>query len=569
MGGASIFDQTRDHTGRWQVNILLLSAGGGGGNILRSVKALFQRDVEVAKETDPQYAARMTAAVTTRFLDTNEFSLADVPPAERLLIGPRTTGRLGARHSPDVARTALEESRGEVEALIAQHSVIVVIATGGKGTGAGTVFPLAQIARQYRKLVLPIFVRPSFERHEVDKRRYDHALQVASQFDAAKIRLMEILNDRGYVEENPQPQSVVWEGMNLPIARSLRGLIYVLWDLSQVDPSDLSMLFAGHGRFRIAFAELNPPAGQDPSQTEVQLAVRSCCENPYYAFTKPAGTSLICIQGEWSNVVDARIKGHLAAAAMGDRPDSPYTPLYVRAVHAPRPWGVTALLSEYTGSHQPLDIEWSVVADSPQPMLHLELKEPRITVLPIPAVSAAVREVEPGESNLVSREGKPAFSNFWDFAVAMNRSDPFALTLARDGDPNALPIESADVRKLLGTVWFRSVVPRLSAGWKTRVLDALADGVAVPNHQVKRGRQIVPLSEMSYEDLQELAKTSTLAAIRPELDLLLAVGRLWGEDALRRIRFTEETSNATPTRLAGLFHGLRHGDSASHVDSGR
>jgi cell division GTPase FtsZ len=569
MGGSPIFDETRDHTGRWQVNILLLSAGGGGGNILRSVKALFQRDVEVAKETDPQYAARLMAAVTTRFLDTNEFSLADVPTAERLLIGPRTTGRLGARHSPDVARTALEESRGEVETLIAQHSVIVVIGTGGKGTGAGTVFPLAQIARQHRKLVLPIFVRPSFERHEVDKRRYDHALQVAAQFDAAKIRLMEILNDRGYVDENPQPQSVVWEGMNLPIARSLRGLIYVLWDLSQVDPSDLSMLFAGNGRFRIAFAELNPPAGHDPSQAEVQLAVRSCCENPHYAFSKPAGTSLICIQGEWSNVVDARIKGQLAAAAMGDRPDSPYTPLYVRVVHAPRPWGVTALLSEYTGSHQPLDIEWSVAADSPHPMLHLEPKEPRIVVLSVPAVSAAARETEPSESNREAQEDEPAFSNFWEFAVAMNRSDPVALALGRDGASDALPIESADVRKLLGTVWFRSVVPHLSAGWKTRVLDALADGVAVPNHQVKRGRQLVPLSEMSYEDLQELAKTSTLATIRPELDLLLAVGRLWGEDALRRIRFTEENSIATPTGLAGLFHGLRPGDSASHIDGGR
>jgi len=551
------------------VNILLLSAGGGGGNILRSVKALFQRDVEVAKETDPQYAARLMAAVTTRFLDTNEFSLADVPTAERLLIGPRTTGRLGARHSPDVARTALEESRGEVETLIAQHSVIVVIGTGGKGTGAGTVFPLAQIARQHRKLVLPIFVRPSFERHEVDKRRYDHALQVAAQFDAAKIRLMEILNDRGYVDENPQPQSVVWEGMNLPIARSLRGLIYVLWDLSQVDPSDLSMLFAGNGRFRIAFAELNPPAGHDPSQAEVQLAVRSCCENPHYAFSKPAGTSLICIQGEWSNVVDARIKGQLAAAAMGDRPDSPYTPLYVRVVHAPRPWGVTALLSEYTGSHQPLDIEWSVAADSPHPMLHLEPKEPRIVVLSVPAVSAAARETEPSESNREAQEDEPAFSNFWEFAVAMNRSDPVALALGRDGASDALPIEPADVRKLLGTVWFRSVVPHLSAGWKTRVLDALADGVAVPNHQVKRGRQLVPLSEMTYEDLQELAKTSTLATIRPELDLLLAVGRLWGEDALRRIRFTEENSIATPTGLAGLFHGLRPGDSASHIDGGR
>ena len=576
MGGSPIFVETRDHTGRCQVNILLLSAGGGGGNILRSVKTLFLRDVAVAQETDPQYAARLTAAVTTRFLDTNEFSLADVPDAERLLIGPRTTGRLGARHSPDVARAALEESKGEVEAVIAQHSVIVLIATGGKGTGAGTIFPLAQIARQHRKLVLPIFVRPSFERHEVDKRRYDHALQVAAQFDAAKIRLMEILNDRGYLDDNPQPQSVVWEGMNLPIARSLRGLIHVLWDLSQVDPSDLSMLFAGNGRFRIAFAELNPPAGHDPTHAEVELAVRSCCENPYYAFSRPAGTSLICIQGEWSNVVDARIKGQLAASAMGDRPDSPYTPLCVRAVHAPRPWGVTALFSEYTGSHQPLDIEWSVAADSPQPMLHLELKDTRIAVLPTPSLSAAAREVEPSHSNFESptststkENDRPAFSNFWEFAVAVNRSDPVALALARNGDSDALSIEPADVKKLLGTVWFRAVVPRLSDTWKARVLDALADGVALPNHHVRRGKQNVRLSDMSYQDLLELAKTSTLAAIRPDLDLLLAVGRLWGEDGLRRLRFADATPNGTPTMLVGLFQGMLQRSSTSAPDEQR
>jgi hypothetical protein len=46
--------------------------------------------------------------------------------------------------------------------------------------------------------VLPVFVRPSFERHEVDKRRYDHALHVGLQFDEARIRLIEILNDRAY-----------------------------------------------------------------------------------------------------------------------------------------------------------------------------------------------------------------------------------------------------------------------------------------------------------------------------------------------------------------------------------
>src|SRR5439155_12112395 len=150
------------------------------------------------------------------------------------------------------------------------------IGTGGKGTGSGTMFPLAQIAREQKKLVIPIFVRPSFERHEVDKRHYDHAVRAIEQFDAAGIRLIEILNDRGYLDTDPQPQPVVWERMNVPIARGLRGLLYVLWDLSQVDPSDLSSLFAGYGRLRVGFSEIDPSNGQAPSHADLEDAVHRC-----------------------------------------------------------------------------------------------------------------------------------------------------------------------------------------------------------------------------------------------------------------------------------------------------
>ena len=107
---------------RAHVNILLLSLGGGGGNILRSAKELFSRDLAVTQKTDGKFADRLRRAVTTRFLDTNEFSLSGVPREERLLIGEQTTGRLGARHNPAVAAQALEESRAEVEALLSRYS---------------------------------------------------------------------------------------------------------------------------------------------------------------------------------------------------------------------------------------------------------------------------------------------------------------------------------------------------------------------------------------------------------------------------------------------------------------
>jgi cell division GTPase FtsZ len=535
-----------------------MSAGGGGGNILRSVMATFRRDLAVTQKTDPKHAERLRSAVTPRFLDTNEFALSDLPKEARCLIGARTTGRLGARHDPEVALRALQESQPEVEELFSRYSIIILIGTGGKGTGSGTMFPLAQIARQQKKLVIPIFVRPSFERHEVDKRHYDQAVGAIEHFDAAGIRLIEILNDRGYAEHDPQPQPVVWERMNVPIARGLRGLIYVLWDLSQVDPSDLSMLFAGKGRLRIGFGEIDPPEGSDPSDELVEDAARRCCDNPYYAFHKPAGTSLICIEGDWSNLVDARIKGRVAVA-MGADAKSPYTPLYARAVGMPRPWGVTALFAEYTGTQQPLDVDWSLeggvrtTATVVEPVA-VEDAPPAAAKLPEPI------KQQKGSSNqkAVAPPRARAFTTFWEFAVALNRSDPAAVALAGGGATADIPVDRVELRRLLGTMWFRTVLDRLHRDWRERLLRVLIEGATVPDHAVKRGRQTVHLRELSYEELEEISsKTSVPDWIRPDLDLLIAVGRLWGADAVKRFRFAEMPERHEPSVVDSLLHKFR------------
>ena len=547
------------------MHILLLSAGGGGGNILRSVKAAFRRDLAVTQKADAKYADRLRRAVTTRFLDTNEFALSDLPKEERFLIGARTTGRLGARHDPAVALEALHESRTDIEALFSRYSIIILIGTGGKGTGSGTMFPLAQIARQQKKLVIPIFVRPSFERHEVDKRHYDYAVSAIEQFDKAGIRLIEILNDRGYAEHDPQPQPIVWERMNLPIARGLRGLIYVLWDLSQVDPSDLSVLFAGRGRLRIGFAEIDPPDGSEPGDELVEQAARKCCENPYYAFHKPAGTSLVCIQGDWSNLVDAKIKGRLAAA-MGVDAESPYSPLYARAVGMPRPWGVTALFAEYTGAHQPLAVDWSPERFVRTPAVSPRaVGEPIVVVDQAPVVAMAIespatneRHVDQSDHAVVAPPSTTAFASFWEFAVALNRSDPAALALANDGLTSEMSIDGVELRRLLDMMWFRTVLGRLSSHWRERILTVLVESAAMPNHVVKVGRQAMHLGELSYDQLQEIgSKTMVADWIRPDLDLLITVGRFWGADAVKRFRFVDAPARREPSMMETLLHRLR------------
>ena len=523
------------------MKILLLSTGGGGGNILRSIKALFRQDLAAVQKSDARYADRLRRAVATRFLDTNEFSLADVPVEERLLIGAGKTRHLGSRHNPAVAREALEESRRDVASVLDDYPVVVLIGTGGKGTGAGTMFPLAQMARERRKLVIPIFVRPSFEWHEVDKRRYDHALQVVDQFDAAQIRCIEILNDRGYSAANPQPQSVVWERMNLPIARALRGLLYVLSDLSQVDPSDLSALCAGPGRYRIGFAEIDPAAGDEPNETQIEDASRQCWENTYYSFTKPAGTSLVCIQGDWSNVVDGRIKGRLAAMAAGNAAESTYVPLFARPAHAPRPWGVTTLCAEYTGNHPPLEIAWPLdgrvtLATRIQPAV----QEP----VPVPIAAAEVAApAAPPAPVRASIEPPPAartLSTFRDLCLAVNRSDATALAIAGNGASSTIPLGLAELRKLLGTVWFRTVFAQLSQPWRDRMLDVLLQSGPIPNHVVRAGRRTARITDLTHEELRQVPIETILPdAVRGDVQLLIAVGALWGADTIARFTFAE------------------------------
>ena len=244
--------------------------------------------------------------------------------------------------------------------LLSRHSVVIIIGTGGKGTGAGTMFPLAQMARQQKKLVIPIFVRPSFERHEVEKRRYDHALGVAERFDAAGIRLMEILNDRGYIGR--ESRAAVGRLGAHERSDCQRAPRTALRPLGSVAGRSVRPFQPVCGTRQTAHRLLRARSARRPRTGRRSDSSRGsgCWDNPYCAFDGPAGTSLVCIQGDWSNVVDGKIKAQLAALALGQSAESPYNPLYARALRAPRPWGVTTLFAEYTGSHPALDIDWSL-----------------------------------------------------------------------------------------------------------------------------------------------------------------------------------------------------------------
>ena len=283
--------------------------------------------------------------------------------------------------------------------------------------------------------------------------------------------------------------------------------------------------------------------------------MRGCWDNPYCAFDGPAGTSLVCIHGDWSNVVDGKIKGQLAALALRDSADSPYNPLYARAFQTPRPWGVTTVFAEYTGSHSALDIDWSLEKRKP---LRLDVataadrRSPEVAaeVAAAPAIADVVPPTEPSRP--------PSFATFWEFALAVNRSNPDALKLAANAAAGDIPIDGTELRKLLGTFWFRSVFPRLSPEWRDRLLNVLVEHVTFPDHAIRNGRRTLRLHEMTQEQRQQAVIEPGLPeSIRPDLQLLITVARFWGEEALARFEFTP-VPEADASGMALLLQPFRH-----------
>ena len=149
------------------------------------------------------------------------------------------------------------------------------------------------------------------------------------------------------------------------------------------------------------------------------------------------------------------------------------------------------------------------------------------------------------------------FATFWEFAVAVNRSDPAALALSGNGASD-IPIDGVELRRLLGMMWFRTALARLSQDWRDRILDVLIDSATVPDHAVKLGRQTVHLRDLSYEQLQEVgAKTFVPEAVQPDLDLLITVGQFWGPDAVTRLHFAEAPERQGPSMMESLLQKFR------------
>ena len=79
----------------------------------------------------------------------------------------------------------------------------------------------------------------------------------------------------------------------------------------------------------------------------------------------------------------------------------------------------------------------------------------------------------------------------------------------------------------------------LSDAWRERMLDVLSAS-EIPNHLLRHGRHDVRLSRLTYSQMRDISATTLLqGAAGADLQLLLAIGQLWGDAAIGRLRFVE------------------------------
>src|ERR1700719_4409400 len=129
--------------------IKVIGVGGGGNNAVnRMIEAGVEGVEFIAVNTDAQALNQSKAEITMQ-------------------IGTSLTRGLGAGANPEIGESAAEESKQQIEEVLAGADMVFVTAGMGGGTGTGAAPTIAKIARKIGALTIGVVTRPfKFEGHK-------------------------------------------------------------------------------------------------------------------------------------------------------------------------------------------------------------------------------------------------------------------------------------------------------------------------------------------------------------------------------------------------------------------
>lgn len=159
--------------------IMVIGVGGGGNNAINN---MYNQNIESVKFV---------------VCNTDNQALENSPVPDKLLIGPNTTGGLGAGNIPEVARAAAEESIDDIKYLFTPELKMVFVTAGmGGGTGTGAAPVVARAAKEKGLLTIGIVTIPFlFEGTKKISKALDGADEMSKNVDALLVINNERLND--------------------------------------------------------------------------------------------------------------------------------------------------------------------------------------------------------------------------------------------------------------------------------------------------------------------------------------------------------------------------------------
>ena len=234
--------------------IKVIGVGGGGGNAVeRMIQSGFDGVEFWAMNTDLQ--------VLTPSLAPN-----------KLQIGAKLTGGLGAGNDPQKGEKAAEEAQQEITAALEGADMVFVTAGMGGGTGTGAAPVIARIAKDLGILTVAVVTKPfGFE----GQRRMAQATQGIEKLRDAVDSLLVIPNDKLFeVVDRKRGAVDSFVVVNEVLLRGVKGISDIITKkgLINVDFADIKsvMLDSGSAVMGIGYAE-----GEGRALEATKIAINS------------------------------------------------------------------------------------------------------------------------------------------------------------------------------------------------------------------------------------------------------------------------------------------------------
>ena len=172
-----------------QAKIKVVGIGGGGCNAVdRMIETGLQGVDFIAMNTDFQALNRSLAS-------------------HKMQLGTKLTKGLGAGSNPEIGRRAAEESRADIQELVAGADMVFVTCGEGGGTGTGGAPIVANVAKEIGALTVGIVTRPfKFEGRRRGKAAHDGISSLREQVDTLIVipndRLLDLVSESTSLQES-------------------------------------------------------------------------------------------------------------------------------------------------------------------------------------------------------------------------------------------------------------------------------------------------------------------------------------------------------------------------------